>query len=897
MAVNRVAAFLEKLRTSQLVPPATVEQLGRSPLAQGDDPAPLARELVRQGCLTPYQARQLARGKDLVIGQYRLLELERELGPAQVFKALHIPMNCTVGLKVVRKDRPADAEALKREYQILVGLTRPAFLKAYEAGSTDEACFFAFEHVEGVDLERRVADAGPLAAREACEWIRQAALGLQHAHDRGVIVRTILPARLLITQPAGAAAGVLKFLDLGSARRARAGDGSSALPADGWPGPQEFVAPELRSDPLAADPRSDLYSLGCVFAYLLTGRPPAAPTTVAPPGRLTGCRDDVPPVLQAIVLKLLNRRPEERFATAAEVASVLTPFSRPVGSAVANRPVPAAADSDELPAFDRSATPAAASVTGRAKKDRSLYLLAGVGLLSVAGLLVLGAVLDPDLNPFGRHGAKRDAVARANDTAAQEAAGTPEAPAAPRPAPPPVVAPPAKGGDAANVKPAPLPPLPAVEPKPEPKAPVRVKAKHPIPDVVKQAEAEKLVRETYAEDYALLKRKPAEYVTLANKFMHEAGETDDNPTVQYILFREAGEFAARGGDLDLVMTGIDEVAARFAVNPVELKAASLARAAQGTISPVLARTTAEIALELAGEALDEDNYQIVLRFLEIAETAAKKAISPALLAHVQKRIKDINELAREYGEARAAAATLAKNALDADASLLWGRFLTFYKGNWGAGLPLLARGSNPQLAKLARDDLAAPDNTAGQLQLADAWWEVAGNLAGLPKKQVLQRARYWYDQALAQLSGFNKTRVEKRLKELEQLSPKDEMVFERSAIANVSATEKFNRLLAAGQYYFKAGNYVRAGDAFAEALKLKPDDARATTFLRDARYYQYMAAGYLFANMGRLNEAGQQFESALEQRPNDAIANSALNALGGGAAKGSGKTKGGKAKN
>src|SRR5579862_8321628 len=90
MAVNRVAAFLDSLRSSQLLPAGTVEQIGQSPHAKGDDPASLARELVRQGYLTAYQAKQLAKGgKDLVLGPYRLLELIRQVGPAQVFKAVH----------------------------------------------------------------------------------------------------------------------------------------------------------------------------------------------------------------------------------------------------------------------------------------------------------------------------------------------------------------------------------------------------------------------------------------------------------------------------------------------------------------------------------------------------------------------------------------------------------------------------------------------------------------------------------------------------------------------------------------------------------------------------------------------------------------------------------------
>src|SRR5262249_13769398 len=144
-------------------------------------------------------------------------ELVCEVGPAQVFKAVHSQMNCAVGLKVVRKDRPADVAALMRESEITVRLAHPAFLKAYESGETKDAAFFAFEQSDGVDLEKRIRESGPLPVREACECIRQAAAGLAHAHERGVVLRKIEPSRLLLTQPGG----MVKFLDLSPAHQAR----------------------------------------------------------------------------------------------------------------------------------------------------------------------------------------------------------------------------------------------------------------------------------------------------------------------------------------------------------------------------------------------------------------------------------------------------------------------------------------------------------------------------------------------------------------------------------------------------------------------------------------------------------------------------------------------------
>jgi hypothetical protein len=534
-------------------------------------------------------------------------------------------------------------------------------------------------------------------------------------------------------------------------------------------------------------------------------------------------------------------------------------------------------------------------------------------MLSLGALLALGMALDPDLNPFGKKAAP--APTQPTEVAGVKSQDQP-APTVEQTAPkskavdvPIAVVPPAGklGGGDANIKPDVKPdgkgemmadprpmlqPLPKVEPKQE-KKPRKLL---PVPELAKQAEAEKLVKQTYAADYAP-KKKPPELVTVANKFLKEATDTEDNPTVQYILFREAGDFAARGGDLELVFKCLDELSERFAINAMEMKIASLTRASQATLSPAAAKALAEITLELAGDALDDDNYTMATRLLEIAEPAAKKVGSPALVSHMQKLTKEITDLAREYAEAKAAMETLRRTPLDSAASLKWGRFQAFYKGNWGVGLPLLARGSDETLAELANKDLANPEGPAAQLRIANMWYDYAMTLTGRPRKQVLLRAGAWYDQAAPQLAGFNKTFVEKRQKEIEQSVPKDEFVLERSAIANVTITEKYNRFIAGGQYAFRGGNYARAAEAFNEALKLKPDDQKATDLLKQARYYQHLSAGYMLAYQGQLNQAAAQFQLALEERPGDTMAQSALTALsqaGNSPTGKGGKTKGGK---
>ncbi|MBY0524523.1 MAG: serine/threonine protein kinase, partial [Gemmataceae bacterium] len=199
-----MATFLDNLRDGQLLEPAVFAEVAKNPLAKGDDPMPLAKDLMQRHGLTPYQVNQLlrGRGKELVLGAYRLLDRIGEGGMGQVFKAFHQPMSRVVALKVIKKDKLANPQAVSRFYQEIraaAQLSHPHIVIAFDAGQADDTHFFAMEFVDGIDLSRLVKEQGPLTVLQACEYIRQAALGLQHAHEKGLVHRDIKPSNLLVT--------------------------------------------------------------------------------------------------------------------------------------------------------------------------------------------------------------------------------------------------------------------------------------------------------------------------------------------------------------------------------------------------------------------------------------------------------------------------------------------------------------------------------------------------------------------------------------------------------------------------------------------------------------------------------------------------------------------------
>ncbi len=313
---------------------------------------------------------------------YTILAKLGQGGMGQVFKAVQIRLDRVVALKVIRKEclsqEPKAARRFQREAQAAAQLSHPNIIVVYDFNQVGDTYYIAMEYVDGIDLDQLIRDRGPLPVERAIDFIRQAALGLQHAHVCGMVHRDIKPSNLLIALPKREnetkrpgdkeigrqgdreitrAAPVslspclpvslstnqlqnatLKILDMGMALLLHGpkGDTSNQTVQGTLMGTPDFIAPEQAVDSHEVDIRADLYSLGCTFYYLLTGRPPFSDFPLLKKlmmhqtGQARPVREwqpGVPPAVEAIVQRLMAKRPEDRYQTPGELAGFLAGFS------------------------------------------------------------------------------------------------------------------------------------------------------------------------------------------------------------------------------------------------------------------------------------------------------------------------------------------------------------------------------------------------------------------------------------------------------------------------------------------------------------------------------------------------------------------------------------------
>ena len=273
-------------------------------------------------------------------------EVIRELGQGGM-GTVYLAQNRLMGrlevLKVVSShlmNRRGVLERFSAEIRNAARLHHTNIVTAYSASRVGESIIFAMEYVEGLDLSRLVKAKGSLPVANACNYIQQAATGLQHAHELGMVHRDIKPSNLMLARQGNRA--IIKVLDFGLAKVKSEGNVDGGLTHEGQMlGTPDYIAPEQISDARRADIRADIYSLGCTFYYLLTGKPPFAANSLyeilqahhsmdAMPLNLA--RPEVPVELAALVAKMMAKESERRFQTPAEAARELTPFFKKVVS-------------------------------------------------------------------------------------------------------------------------------------------------------------------------------------------------------------------------------------------------------------------------------------------------------------------------------------------------------------------------------------------------------------------------------------------------------------------------------------------------------------------------------------------------------------------------------------
>jgi len=350
-AADPTAGFLAALQSSGLLAAEQCRHIAEWAGQSKADVQAIAKELNRRGWLTPFQIKEIARGrgKDLTVGNYRLLDLLGEGGMGRVFKAHNLRLGRDEALKVIRADKLKHPSAKARftlEMQALGKVKHPNVVTAFDAGSIGESHFVSMELIDGIDLTRMVRERGPLAAIEACEYIRQAALGLQHALELGMVHRDIKPSNILVSRDGKQ----IKLVDLGLARlQDPVDDGAHRVTQEGYViGTPDFLAPEQARNPAGVDIRADIYALGATLFYILTGKVPFEGANATekllrhctdPPPPLMPLRPDAHPHLEQLIHWCMAKRPEDRPQTPLQLAQALQPFC-PASSSAAHRVPP-----------------------------------------------------------------------------------------------------------------------------------------------------------------------------------------------------------------------------------------------------------------------------------------------------------------------------------------------------------------------------------------------------------------------------------------------------------------------------------------------------------------------------------------------------------------------------
>ena len=269
---------------------------------------------------------------------YALIEPLGHGGMGTVYRARHLKLHCDVAFKLLPERRMQDRQAIarfQREMRAIGQMDHPSIVRAMDAGEIDGQHYLAMEMIDGVDLQRWIATAGPLPVAAACELVRQAALGLQYVHERGIVHRDIKPSNLMLTRQ-----GTVKILDLGLALLDGVhGTADEFTTVGQLMGTLDYMAPEQFQDSHDVDRRADVYGLAATLYKLLCGRAPYSgqrPRT--PLQKLKAMATEPPTPLQdhcpqldvelvALIHQALDHQPDNRPATAQKLAEQLIPWA------------------------------------------------------------------------------------------------------------------------------------------------------------------------------------------------------------------------------------------------------------------------------------------------------------------------------------------------------------------------------------------------------------------------------------------------------------------------------------------------------------------------------------------------------------------------------------------
>ncbi|MDR1960364.1 MAG: serine/threonine protein kinase [Planctomycetaceae bacterium] len=334
-----VSVFLDCLRRSELVEdsqlgeilPQIREELGPE---KQDDSEAVGNALVTHGLITPWHLRQLLkkRYKGFFLRQYKILSHLGTGGMSTVYLAEHTMMHRQAAIKVLPKkklEKSIYLDRFVREAQAIASLDHPNIIRAYDIDRENHIHYIVMEYFKGRNLQEVVDKDGVLAYETAADYVRQAALALEYAHQIGVVHRDVKPGNLLVNHE-----GLVKVLDLGLALLDEGMfDGKlTEIQEDRILGTADYLAPEQGIDSHQVDARADIYGLGCVLYFCLTGHAPFPEGGVAQklldhqhkePAPIFRERPDAPEDLVRLCQKMMSKKREDRQQSAMEVVADL----------------------------------------------------------------------------------------------------------------------------------------------------------------------------------------------------------------------------------------------------------------------------------------------------------------------------------------------------------------------------------------------------------------------------------------------------------------------------------------------------------------------------------------------------------------------------------------------
>ena len=262
-------------------------------------------------------------------GRYEITELIGVGGMAEVYKGVDVIDNKTVAIKILKKEFAENEEFLRRfrnESKAIAVLSHPNIVKIYDVGFSEKIQYIVMEYIDGITLKEYIEEEKVLTWKDTVHFVIQILRALQHAHDKGIVHRDIKPQNIMMFTD-----GTIKVMDFGIAKFARE-EGKTAT--DQAIGSVHYISPEQASGSVT-DAKSDIYSVGAMMYEMLTGRKPFDsdnPVAIAVmhmhdiPERPRAINPDIPDGLEEIVLRAMEKAPEDRYQTTAEMISDIEAF-------------------------------------------------------------------------------------------------------------------------------------------------------------------------------------------------------------------------------------------------------------------------------------------------------------------------------------------------------------------------------------------------------------------------------------------------------------------------------------------------------------------------------------------------------------------------------------------